>query len=369
MVKELRQRFSKNGTTRFGLLTNHASVSQEGVPMAQCFIANGLNLVKLYAPEHGVLAQAEDGQAQSNQTDLLTHLSVVSLYGDKLSPAKSDLEDVDIVIIDLPNIGCRFYTYWWTISYMLEACSKLEKEILIIDRPNLRVGCSTEGPMLDEVHCQSFLGRWTMPLAHPFSYWQLATYFNQVRNLKLSLHRIAGPQEVSFIPPSPAISDQQTVWLYPAIGVFEGLNVSVGRGTSSPFRVIGAPWIDPMTMLHYVQELKPPGLVAGVYSFKPMWSVYEAAYCHGLYFTVADPKLFQPVQFSCDLIHFLRNTYGAQLKPATYPTAANPTGQRHLDLLLGIPQAWKKINSDIEEVQSLIKHESVQRWKAAVECM
>ncbi|MFN7261447.1 MAG: exo-beta-N-acetylmuramidase NamZ domain-containing protein, partial [Cyclobacteriaceae bacterium] len=158
----------------FGLLTNHATFSGSGYPVAHELLRQGFSIKKLFSPEHGIQSQGEDGVAQKNAYDPYTKLPIVSLYGESMKPHSSDLEDIDIILIDLPNIGCRFYTYWWTITYMLEACAASGKKIILLDRPNIsqRSLDSIEGPMLEK-GCQSFLGRWPMPLTFSQSFGEL----------------------------------------------------------------------------------------------------------------------------------------------------------------------------------------------------
>ena len=351
---------------RFGLLTNHAALAQSGNPAALELLQNGFSIQKIFSPEHGVSSQAEDGQKQLNGIDLFTQLPVISLYGDKVAPDQNDLSDIDILLIDLPNIGCRFYTYLWSLSYALEACSKYSKEVIILDRPNQRSGNTqlAEGPLLDESCCSSFLGRWRMPLTHGFSYGQLAKWFNHERCLNLNLEVFSYEKgSLSFtVPPSPALADQQSIWLYPFTGLFEGVNVSIGRGTSFPFRVIGAPWIDPAKVHADFKAMAIPGVTAYPYVFKPMWSSHAGKFCNGLYFSVDDPDLFSPVTTGLLMLRYFGQHY-EQLQPGTYPTIINPTGQQHLDFLLGIENSYRKICMEHKvSTETLSQHDKVSSW-------
>ena len=131
-------------------------------------LKNQFKLVKIFSPEHGISVKGDDGVKQQNVTDTITDLPVVSLYGEKLMPSEEDMQDVDMVLFDIPDIGCRFYTYLWTMTYVMESCAAYNKPFMILDRPN-PIGAlleKAEGPMLDEANCSSFIGRWNIPLKH-----------------------------------------------------------------------------------------------------------------------------------------------------------------------------------------------------------
>ena len=326
-----------------GLLTNHAVFASSGYPVAYELLRQGFSIKKIFSPEHGILSQGEDGKEQSNGLDYLTQLPVISLYGKELKPERSDLDGIDVVLVDLPNVGCRFYTYWWTISFMMEACALQGKKLIIMDRPNLsgRKIDSVEGPMLDEKNCSSFLGRWNMPLTFPFSFGQLVRWYVHDRKIPLDFEVVSYSEslDVTFIPPSPAINSQQAVWAFPFMGLFEGLNVNTGRGTTFPFHVIGAPWINSLQLHQAFVAQKFRGIEAFPYSYLPMWSRYAGVACHGLYFQITDLEEFKPVMTGIWLMNYLSVNYAELLETATYPTAANPSGEKHLDLLLGVPHA------------------------------
>src|SRR5690606_8412023 len=139
----------------------------------------GFQLVKLFSPEHGLLAVGADGVAQADFVDPLTGLPVVSLYGSKMAPEPQDLESLDAVLFDIPDVGCRFYTYLWTLSYVMEGCARARIPLFVLDRPNPLGGdlSQAEGPMLDEAHCSSFIGRWSIPIRHSCTLGELALYF------------------------------------------------------------------------------------------------------------------------------------------------------------------------------------------------
>ena len=245
---------------------------------------------------------------------------------------------------------------------MVEACAKANKKIFILDRPNLsrRPVNGMEGPMLDEAKCNSFLGRWHMPLTYSYSFGQLIQWFIHARNINVSLEVIPHTNETSsdiFIPPSPSMNEWQTTLIYPCSGLFEGLNINTGRGTAFPFRVIGAPWIDSIQLFKDISTQAFPGLKAFPYTYRPEWSRYQGEMCHGLYFHVEDHSLFRPVHTGLWLMNYLSIHYTDHLIEAPYPTAANPTGHGHLDRLLGMENSYSIFCSGKE-----IPHTTMNSW-------
>ncbi|UXE65651.1 MAG: DUF1343 domain-containing protein [Chryseotalea sp. WA131a] len=354
---------------RFGLLTNHSTFTSSYQPLALELVHRGVNIQKIFSPEHGINSQGEDGAKQISHLDGLTRKPVISLYENQLFPPVEDLADIEAVLIDLPNVGCRFYTYWWTITYMLEACSKAHRAVFLLDRPNLRgIESTVEGPMLDVNHCRSFLGRKSMPLTHGFSYGQLAQHYVRSEGIELEMEIFSTDtfSQAEFIPPSPSLNDLQAVTLYPFTGLFEGINVSHGRGTSFPFKVIGAPWIHAESFWRFFQEQKIPGVKAYPYSFKPMWGNFPQQVCNGLYFMVTDRAAFRPVACALKVAQYLLEKYSEHISQQSYPTHANPTGAHHLDLLLGVPNSFFRIQNDSTNLFAQLTDRTVSRWVSAV---
>ncbi len=339
------QRFIQTENTpalRWAMLTNAAAVTNSGQWVLLELLRLGLRIEKILAPEHGLSAQAEDGQHQNHGHEPRTGLPVVSLYGDRLAPTAHDLADIDAVVVDLPNIGCRFYTYWWTITHVIEACAQLHKKVVILDRPSWRASCSTEGPLL-ETECQSFLGRWPMPITHPFTHGELALHFNAKRKLGVELRVIPPQPQQRFVPPSPSIGSQETIYLYPATGLLEGVNLSEGRGTAFPFRAIGAPWLRAAELHEVCTSWQVPGVEVAAFRFLPMWGTYAQTYCEGIFLSVTDVAQFHPVAFGLRLLNYIGTTYRNQLVPRAYRTVANPSGVNHLDRLTGMVNSFEKI--------------------------
>lgn len=340
---------------RWGLLTNDAAFSSDGLLSRVALVKKGFNLVKLFSPEHGITGTGADGAFQNNSIDSHTGLPVISLYGDHFSPTDEDLSDIDRVIVDIPDIGCRFYTYLWTVTYVMEACAMCGKQVIILDRPNPLGGemSMAEGPMLDEVTCSSFIGRWSIPIRHSCTLGELSLYFSNFKinglNLKIipvrnwQRYQLAGTDNFNFIPTSPAIKNSATALLYPGMGLLEGINVNEGRGTDNPFVQFGAPWIDSEELKYVVKEKNLPGILFNSCSYIPADGPYKNERCHGLKLMVTNKENFHPVAMGIALVSTILNLYRLHVKERLYITYANPSGSNHLDKLLGVKNALDQL--------------------------
>jgi len=357
---------------RIALVTNHAACTANFIPSRQALLEAGFRLVKLFSPEHGLDTTGADGHEMQGGTDPLTGLPVISLYGTKLAPGKEDLTDIDLVLFDIPDVGCRFYTYLWTMTCVMESCLRYAKPLVIADRPNPLSGRLdlAEGPLLDETHCSSFIGRWRMPVRHSCTLGELASYFwverlggsrsewldgagAFLRNEALlsvipCLHwrrSMCCPEwNVSFVPTSPAITSFESALLFPMLGLLEAANISEGRGTATPFRVAGAPWIDEVRTAAVFNAIlsnsaMPSGVLARPAVFTPSEGKFAGEKCRGVMFHISDSAIFRPVMTGWLLIRIIRSLHPGLFAWSPYCTFVNRTGGRHLDLLLGIQNA------------------------------
>lgn len=352
---------------RIALVCNNASVTDGGITTRSDLIANGFNLVNLFSPEHGLNTAGDDGAWQDDEIDQLTGLPVISLYGNRLAPAAADLQDIDLVVFDIPDVGCRFYTYLWTMTYVMESCAAYQVPLVILDRPNPIGGNLqlAEGPMLDESTCASFIGRWRIPVRHCCTLGELARYFsgNKMNGLQLQVipwqnWQRNNTRDIIFTPTSPAIQKQSTALLYPGMGLLEGINVNEGRGTDTPFEIFGAPWINAAVLQEAFMETPQPGMCSTTVTYKPFAGLYAGETCYGLKITVTNEDDFRPVQMGINLIKTILQCYPAAAKERLYSTVVNPSGKGHLDKLLGISDAFTKIKNG-----ELIQTEVADEWK------
>ncbi len=353
---------------RIGLVCNQASLTNKGEHSRLALQAAGFHLTKLFAPEHGFDSTGEDGKFIHHDIDSLTQLPIISLYSEKLAPNEEDLSDLDLLIVDLPDVGARFYTYLWTMTYAMESCEEYGKPIVILDRPNPIANRLelVEGPMLDS-ECSSFIGRFPIPITHHCTFAELAQYFKAIYFPKLELavvkmtnwDRITNT-DYSVQPTSPAIQKRQTAYLYPGACLFEGLNINEGRGSDYPFEQFGAPWIDNEKLFSAVKSQLTEAIVEKV-SYTPTFGLYENEYCYGLKITPKDLRSFKAVHYFITLIQLIHQLFPEHLTERNYLTNANPEGTKHLDKLLGLPHSFDKIIHNQIDTNSAATH-----WAKAI---
>lgn len=233
---------------RVGVVTNQTG-SIGKTHLVDSLVAMQVNVVKVFAPEHGFRGDADAGERVASGTDKRTGLAVVSLYGDNKKPKAEQLADVDVLLFDIQDVGVRFYTYIGTLHYVMEAAFENGKEVVVLDRPNPN-GFYVDGPVLD-MNFKSFVGMHPVPLVHGMTIGEYACMINGEGWLKgggpcaLTVIQCLGyTHDVKFAPPikpSPNLPNVSAIWLYPSLGLFEGTIVSVGRGTEKPFQCIGFP--------------------------------------------------------------------------------------------------------------------------------
>lgn len=233
---------------RVGILANPTSIIQQK-HLVDSLLAAGINVVKVFGPEHGFRGNASNGAKVKDETDAATGLKIISLYGSKRKPSAEDLQDVDIMIFDIQDVGCRFYTYINVLRDVMEGCADNNKELLILDRPNPN-GYLVDGPILD-MRLKSGIGMFPIPIAHGMTIGEFAQMINgegwlpEKRKCKIRIIPVAhyNHNRLYTLPvkPSPNLNSQQSVLLYPSVCLFEGTIISQGRGTYQPFTVLGSP--------------------------------------------------------------------------------------------------------------------------------
>jgi len=233
---------------RIALVVNQTSMVGH-TQLVDTLLALHLKIKKIFAPEHGFRGDAEAGKKLANSTDAKTGLPVVSLYGDHQKPSTADMADVDMVVYDIQDVGVRFFTYISTLHYVMEACAESKKDLMVLDRPNPN-GYYVDGPILDK-NFSSFVGMDPVPIVYGMTIGEYAQMLNGegwLKNggkCKLTIIKAEGYnhkiQVALSIPPSPNLRTMAAIYLYPTLGLFEGTDVSVGRGTEVAFEVVGKP--------------------------------------------------------------------------------------------------------------------------------
>jgi uncharacterized protein YbbC (DUF1343 family) len=362
---------------RIAMLTNDAARTKNGIISRLALKKAGFNLTTIFSPEHGIQTTGEDGAKIHDGLDEITGLPIISLYGKKYMPTADDLKDIDILLFDIPDAGTRFYTYLWSMTYWIEAAAKYNKQVFILDRPNPIGGnlVLSEGPMLDET-ITSFIGRFNIPVKHQCTLGELALYFNNVQdwNANLQVIQCEGWERVQlffdwnqkWVNPSPALQNIEAALLYPGICFFEATNVSVGRGTPYSFEWIGAPWLNQkeimliaLSMLGEDFKLEPINLAIQVAN--------DTSTFKGIRMKVNDPYHYPAVMNGLLLLKLIKDLHPNDFKWTPYPTNANPSGENHLSLLLGIKDAEQLFELPLKDwLLNCIKIIKVRNWSNSI---
>jgi len=285
------KKFAPLAGLRVGLITNHSALDSTGQRTLDLFgRAPGVKLVAIFSPEHGLSGKAEEKVSSGKEP--LTGLPIYSLYGDILRPTKKMLQGLDALVFDIQDVGVRFYTYITTMGYALEAAAKKGIPFYVLDRPNPLTGLMVQGPILDN-DLKSFTGYFPLPIRHGMTIGELAKMFNaenrmgaEVHVIKMNGYKRSDWYDETGLPwmnPSPNLRTFKQAILYPGVAMVEGANVSVGRGTSMPFQLLGAPWIDAQELTAYLNDRNIPGVRFLPVDFLPESDRFEKQFCHGVH--------------------------------------------------------------------------------------
>ncbi len=333
----------------------------------------GVPLVRLFGPEHGLEATAADGAAVHDAIDARTGLPVVSLYGERLRPSREQLAGLDLLLFDIPDVGARFYSYAWTLFETLAACADAQLPLCVLDRPNPLGGVlsDAEGPMLD-LSLASFVGGDAIPIRHSLTLGELARLWQRERWPRAELRVVAcdgwtreamWPEtSLPWVPTSPAMPTFASALTYPGLCLFEGTNLSVGRGTDAPFQHVGAPWLDADAVLAWLERARLPGVRFAHDAFVPDLAPHEGERCQGVQLIVTDARAFRPVSTGLWLLSAVAASHHGKLAWARYPSAANPTGDGHLDRLTG----RRTVREQLDMEPGAVGAETVATWTDAV---
>lgn len=330
---------------RVGLVTNQTGVDSSLRPTADLFFRHSeIHLVALYGPEHGVRGNAQAGEYIPFYQDEKYKIPVFSLYGQSLKPPPemftnideymrsfdtqsagkipegAMVESVEILVFDIQDMGTRVYTYIATMAYCLQACSEAGIDFVVLDRPNPINGLDMEGPVLDYPAFSSFVGLYPIPLRHGMTAGELASLFNErflEKKARLTVIPMRGwSREMWFdqtllpwVIPSPNMPSLETATVYPGQVFLEGTNVSEGRGTTRPFELFGAPWIDGYELAKKLNELGLSGVKFREAWFTPTFSKYKGELCGGAQIHVTDRNTCRPLAAALHIIKLIRDTY------------------------------------------------------------
>ncbi len=320
---------------KVGIVTNHTGILPDGRHIVDVLNEiEGVKIVALFGPEHGIRGEVPDGKSISHGVDAKTGIPVFSLYGEVKKPTEEMLKDIDVLIFDIQDVGARFYTYISTMSYCMEACAEMGKKFIVLDRPNPIRGVYVDGPIL-EPRFKSFVGLHPIPVAHGMTVGELAKMFNDegwlenavkadltvVKMENYSRRMWFDQTGLPWVKPSPNMMTLKTAIVYTATCFIEGTNVSEGRGTQQPFEWIGAPWIDGEKLAKELNYYKLPGVKFEPISFTPtdiekvtIDPKYEGEKCGGVYLNVYDREKFEPVKVGVYILYALKKLYPDKFK-------------------------------------------------------
>ena len=352
----------------FGLLTNQTGIDGKGNRTIDALAtAPGIKLAAIFSPEHGIFGTL-DILNVGNSVDSVTGIPIYSIYGGtnaKKRPPMDVLKSLDAVLIDMQDAGARFYTYETTVGYMLEAAAEANVEVIVLDRPNPVTGSMVQGP-ISQSDMENYNNYYPVPVRHGMTLGELAQFYNGERKIGARLRVI--PMQgwlrgdwfdstgIVWVNPSPNLRSVNEAALYPGVAIIEGTNVSVGRGTDTPFEVVGAPWIKPREFADYLNSR----LIAGVrfvpITFTPTGAAYTGQVCGGVNLIVTDRNVLDSPQMGIELASALRKLYPDNWK--LNPISGLLVNQRVFDALSAgddprnIAQAWQDDLDKFREIRS-----------------
>lgn len=296
---------------KVGLITSPTGLDSQLRSTVDLLFRSGVRLTGLYGPEHGVRGNAQAGEEVSSSIDETTGLPVYSLYGPTKKPTREMLKDVDTLIFDMQDVGCRYYTFNYTMAYAQEAASEYGLEFIVLDRPNPLGGVKVEGNLVQEGY-RSFVGAYPLPNRYGLTIGELSLYLAKFLGvgkdptvIKLSgweRNMYYEETELLWVPPSPNLPTVDSAVLYPGTCLFEGTNLSEGRGTTRPFEIIGAPWLNAFKLADELNEKNLPGVLFRPVFFVPTFSKHEKKECQGVHVHVTDRQVLEPLRVALYLL-------------------------------------------------------------------
>lgn len=304
---------------RIGILCHQASVDRRLNSIVDLLAGKGLKITALFAPEHGFWGTAQDQIPIA--ADKSQSLPVHSLYGDARTPNSDQLQSIDVLICDLQDVGSRYYTFVWTMALAMQVCAQEGKRFIVLDRPNPIGGNVLEGPVLD-MHYASFVGLYPVPVRHGLTIGELALWLNARFELQADLDVVSmkgwkrrmdfEETGLPWVLPSPNMPTVDTAYVYPGGCLIEGTNLSEGRGTTRPFELIGAPYIDGGRLAEALSKEKLPGVGFRACRFQPTFHKFQGQLCGGVQIHMTDRARFKSFLTTLVLIQKVHNLYPNQ---------------------------------------------------------
>lgn len=355
---------------RVGLVAHPASVNSRLEHAVDVFRrSKKFKLSALFGPQHGIYGQTQDNMVEwQGFRDPGTGLPVYSLYGEVRRPTQDMLRDVDVLAIDLQDVGSKYYTFIWTLDLCMQACHAAGKAVVVLDRPNPIAGHLTEGPSLKAGY-SSFVGLKPLPVRHGMTIAEIGHYLEDT--FYSGMHYRVVPLEgwkrklwfdqtkLPWVLPSPNMPTLDTALVYPGMCLLEATELSEGRGTTRPFEIFGAPFIHPETLVERLKEFKLPGVVFRTLYFQPTFQKHSGRLCGGCQIHVTDREKFKPFRTGVAILKAIHNTWPREFKwkqpPYEYEEINMP-----IDILAGSDRLRKDIEvwKDVKEMEAWWKEET-----------
>lgn len=353
---------------RVGLMTNQTGVTaqlESNIVALRRVLGDGLRA--LFGPEHGLYGHAQDRERVGTQTDPETGLPVYSLYGPQESPSDAVLRDLDVLVFDIQDVGVRFYTYLTSMLYAMRAAASCGVAFLVLDRPNPITGTRVAGPRLLPAFA-SFEGACEIPVRHGMTLGELALFLNATQRIGADVQVVPAAgwarrmwyeeTGLDWVPPSPNMPTVDTAVVYPGACLFEGTNLSEGRGTTHPFELIGAPWIIGHRLAGALNALALPGVRFRATQFVPTFWKLQGQTCQGVHIHVRNRDSFEPLSTSLAMLQTLRRLWPDQLEWIRL----NPDRPYFIDLLLGTDQVRLQVDAGVP-FQDIVRGWSADEWE------
>lgn len=307
---------------RVGLITNQTGLDEKFNSTID-IVNEKFKLTAMYSPEHGVRGNFQAGAQVETYVDEKTGIKVYSLYGKNKKPSSEMLEDIDVMVMDIQDVGARFYTYLYTMTYSMEACADSGKKFIVLDRINPIGGNIVEGSVLSP-EFKSFVGLYPIASRYGLTIGEFAAFANKEFNINCDLEVVKcegwkrglyfDETDIPWISPSPNMPTIDTAVLYPGTCVFEGTNISEGRGTTKPFEIIGAPWLDPYKLAERMNSMGFEGAAFRPVYFEPAFSKHKGELCKGVQVHVTDRNKVEAFKIGLYLLNEIKEMSGENFK-------------------------------------------------------
>jgi uncharacterized protein YbbC (DUF1343 family) len=311
-------------TARIGLLANQASVDGSLRRSRDRLLEAGARITALFAPQHGYFGEQQANMIESDDfIDQRLGIPVFSLYGQTRKPTKHMLSYIDVLLVDLQDVGTRVYTFGTTLALCMEAARSHDVLVVVLDRPNPIGGHHCEGNLLD-LELRSFVGRFPIPMRHGLTMAEMARLYNEAFDIgaPLQVFTLHGwtrdmlyrQTDLYWVPPSPNLPTPESTLVYPGQVILEGTNLSEGRGTTTPFELWGAPYLKPEALLEFLADKELAGLVLRAARFTPSFDKWQGESCAGFQIHLSDPETYRPYTTSLTLLQAVVTVHGEEFQ-------------------------------------------------------